>query len=290
VRKLSYLILFLVLVTMSGCINNKEKVNYPKKEIIKNLKYTIVGQKDKKLSAEYIAFYKSIDKYPECTKRRKPSSKRRVPLKHSIRTEVPDEKYKLNIPITFSSKEKNIDCNYKIISLFLRIHRKNDDKYTSFGIYKSDKKGQVSYYGIGDFLQKKRGRIFSQSYDGWRAGKGSKDFSLPSALKTEKNHFLLTEESNFLCKTKWYNYKSVYSRLGDNDFHCTLKINNGEEKDKLQFLSKFHTEATHPSFGADTLKNQTLYINILVDKNASKAYFSKSKPNEPYPFQEVGKK
>jgi len=250
-----------------------------------DIAYTINGKKDSRLEATYIAIYSG-----DC-KEIIPSREGFRPLieTRSVRKskKIEDGNYTINFNEEFFQDKDNWECNYKLNSIIVVVRRNKDKLYSSFGVFSRMQSVQVRYFGSGDYQQKKNGRSFHKVYDGWLRGNGHKKINMPRSLNTYKKHFLLPLNSELSCATKWYKNKRV-AHGKNSDFHCLLKVKDGEGKNALNLPSKHIFEVDDSQFGVDKITNTTLNINILVNNDACRAYKDSYEVDEPYHFIETG--
>jgi len=208
--------------------------------------YTIYGQKDPRLDAWYLATYVSQDPDEECTSKNAFTGGRRFAL--GGRTiKVEDGNYTIEFPIKVTGE--NNDCDYRFRKLELVMKRKHDEELASIHPILSDRQKVSPVY-----WKTKGGEMHNQHLD------------TPPSLFTTKKYFRIPEETTFLCKTFWFEEREF---RGEHQFHCTMQI----DSDVNRTLYEKSPEAywfSHPEFGVDEMKDETMKIDILVDEKNCK--------------------
>jgi len=223
--------------------------------------YTIEGKKDPRLEAWYLATYVSQDPDEECTSKNAFTGGRRFALgSRSIKVE--DENYTIEFPIKVTGE--NNDCDYRFRKLELVMKRKYDKELASIHPILSDEQKVSPIY--------------------WKTKGGAmslKKPDTPPSLFTTKKYFRIADATTFLCKTKWYKSSQ------DSTFHCTMQIDS--DMNRTLYRQKTPTMAvyTHPLFGVDELKDETMKIDILVDEKNCKANLGRDNVNAPDNFREL---
>lgn len=206
--------------------------------------YTITGTKDPRLDATYAATYVSQNLTDDACSYYEGDKGFRRPKIASSRMTVPDGNYTLTLPITLTQEENK--CNYRFAGLELYLRRKYDNELSSIHYILSDKKEVNPIY--------------------WKTKGGAMGFNKPDTpayLKTDKKYFRIAKESTFLCKTFWFEkgrYADAHSQ-----FHCTMQIDNDVNR-MLYQKDPIIYSFSHPEFGVDTIKNETMHIDIMVDE------------------------
>ena len=232
--------------------------------------YTIKGKKDSRLTAKYIASYISTSKSKECSHSNPSTGTRKVDIGTKI-YKIMQENYSIDIPVYLAEDEDN--CGYRFSRIELVIRRLYDDDFYSLHMILNKKpNAQAIYFGH------KGGMSASSS------------IIMPAKLLTDKQFFRIANDTKFLCKTKWYpnrkrgkssRYPSLYD-VNYSTFYCTMQIKDGKNENKFISVNKNNTYVTHPKFGIDEIKNDTLNVDILVDENESYAYTGKEILNDKF--------
>ena len=226
--------------------------------------YTITGTKDKRLDAWYSATYVSQNLEDEACSHYARHKGFRRPKIASRGIGIEDVNYTIKLPITLAEDENN--CNYRFSGLMLIMRRMNDEKLSSIHYILSDQKEVRPVY-----WKTERGESYDPHPD------------TPPSLVTDKKYFRIAKETAFLCKTYWYEYRQ------GSDFHCTMQIGDGLNDNKFIPSRKFKSfvnQVTHPKFGVDEIKDETMKIDILVDEKNCKTV--KNRKVVPDHFREVG--
>ena len=114
----------------------------------------------------------------------------------------------------------------------------------------------------------------------------SPNLDTPAYLQTEKKHFSLAKESTFLCKTFWFEKRRDIE--AHSQFHCTMQINNDINRTLYQ-RDPISYAFSHPEFGVDTIGNNTMHIDIMVDEKGCKANLGRGNINAVDHFRELEK-
>ena len=242
-------LLFMVLILLTGCntMMAEPEVNEEQNQAT----YTITGTKDPRLDAWFLASYVSQDPYAECTYKNIYTGGRRSVLSgRGIKVE--DGNYSIEFPLKVVG-----DCDYRFRKLELVMKRKYDEDLASIHPILSDRKKVRPIYW---------------KTKGGAMGNGSNP-QTPSALFTTKKYFRIAKGTTFLCKTFWFPERRnrTKGRITEahSSFHCTMQINS----DVNRTLYKKAPEAywfSHPAFGVDELKDETMQVDILVDEKNCK--------------------
>jgi hypothetical protein len=239
---------------------------------------TIYGTVDPRLDVSFMSTYRGTNLgRSECSDMNPSSGRRKVKLA-GLSKRVSTTDYNITMPIDYTDAN---DCGYEFVSIDLIMRRKYDSLYSKHnilarGVRLHDGTSYVSpiYYG------KKSGQK--------SAGPNGKERRAPTSFFTDKRYFCLTKESVFLCKTSFMDYPKDYAekresktgrKLLTDEFHCTLQMQYDDEGGDYHYedcwketgnIANLHCNSvTHPNFGMNELKNTTLHINMLVDKNGS---------------------
>lgn len=211
--------------------------------------YTFYGTKDPRLNATFEASYVSTSKSEDCSHRNPTTSTRKVTI-GSKRYPITEEHYRVDIPIYLEENE-NV-CGYRFSRIELVLRRLYDKELYSRHILLSQK--PIAY----------------AIYKGTRGGFGSQaSLIMPARLTTEKRFFRISKKTQYLCRTKFY------PTLKSTDLICFMRIRNGEGKNKFIPINRPETFVTHPEFGVDDIKSETIEVNILADDLGSLAYTGK---------------
>jgi len=258
-------LLFMVLILFTGCNTMMAEPEVDEEQ--NQTTYTITGTKDPRLDAWFLASYVSQDPYEECTYKNIYTGGRRSVLSgRGIKVE--DGNYSIEFPLKVTG-----DCDYRFRKLELVMKRKYDEDLASIHPILSDRQ---------------RVRPIYWKTKGGAMGNGSNP-QTPSALFTTKKYFRIAKGTTFLCKTLWFaeRKKNTKYHLEESvNFHCTMQIDN----DVNRTLYKKAPEAywfSHPEFGVNELKNETIKIDILVDEKNCKANLSRKQRSLPDHFREM---
>lgn len=205
---------------------------------------TIHGTVDPRLDVSFMSTYRgtNIDRI-ECSDMNPSTGRRKVKLaglsKHITTTD-----YNITMPIDYTDAN---ECGYEFVSIDAVMRRKYDNDLSSIHPILSNKKEVRPIY---------------YKTKGGQMGSGN-TWDAPSVLQTDKKHFSLAKESTFLCKTFWFDKRP--DTEAHSQFHCTMQINNDinrtlYQKDPVSYAS------SHPEFGVDTIRNEMMHIDIMVDE------------------------
>ncbi len=243
--------------------------------------YTFYGEKDRRITATYYARYISTEINEECSSTHLMTGNMRPSLLSSSET-VPDGKYEIDFPIFLEYKYDKNKCGYKFQTLNLTMTRDHIPYLSSMHTILSDKnKSDITYFRT-------------------KGGSGGSGGNIEDRVHffTNKKYFQIADGSNFLCRTRWYEFSQ------DDSFHCVMKIRDGKGANSY-IRSKSNPKSrivTHPEFGVDTIKSTRLEVNIIADDNGSTALLYKHRGkdaynvygnrkrgevNVPYPFQTI---
>jgi len=232
--------------------------------------YTIEGKKDPRLEAFFKVLYVSTGTSEECTKP-KLSTGTRKPVIGARTYAIKDENYSIQIPIALIEDENN--CGYRFARIELVMRRLyDDDLYSLHMILNSKPEAEAIYYG-------RKGGFGGQA-----------SLIMPGKLLTDKTFYRIAKDTRFLCRTEWYppkysdeagklelhrfyKRKGLPETLGDEstDFHCVMQIGDGTGENAFIPTNPQKTFVKHPSLGIDTLKNETLHVDIIADDEGSRA-------------------
>ena len=214
-----------------------------------NAVYTIEGNKDPRLQATFLATYISTSKTKACSHRNPSTATRKVNI-GSKSYPITEENYHIEIPVYLEENEN--ECGYRFSRIELMLRRQYDNELYSRHILLSNApKIHAIYYG---------------DKTGIRGG-GANPL-LPGTLFTDKRYFRIAKHTQYVCRTEYYAWK--YS----SGFYCFMQIRDG--KGENQFIQPTqYSRVTHPEFGIDEIKSDTLHVDILADDDGSKAYTGK---------------
>jgi len=210
--------------------------------------YTIEGKKDPRLSARFIVSYISTGTSKECTTR-KLSTGTRKPMIGARVFEVKDENYSVQIPIALEEDENNCGYRFERIELVMR-RLYDDDLYSLHMILNRKPEAYTIYYG---------------HKGGFGGGSG---LEMPAKLQTDKTYYRIAENTRFLCRTEWFP-KKIYEE--HSVFYCVMQIGDGKKKNAFIYPDPHSSYAKNSALGVDTLKNETLHVDIIADDEGSMA-------------------
>ena len=223
--------------------------------------YTFTGQKDARLDADYIVTYVSTSDSEACTQLQLATGTKKALLGRQLYA-VKDGSYRVEIPLYLKEDENN--CGYRFRRIELMMRRKNDDDlYSQHIILDSTQEGMAIYYG----------------HKGGMGGKAS--LEMPAILSTDKKHYRIAADTKFFCSTHWYEYRK------GSTFHCRMQIGDGRGENRFISTNEQNTCVTHPKFGIDAVKSETLHVDILVDDEGCRATMGKDRPNVKDHFREL---
>ncbi|MCV6628574.1 MAG: hypothetical protein OIF50_01815, partial [Flavobacteriaceae bacterium] len=209
--------------------------------------YTIQGKKDPRLAATFLASYVSTSRSEACSYKQATTSSRKVRIADKAYP-VSEENYRIQIPIFLEDSET--ECGYRFSRIELVLKRQYD-------------KNLYSKHIVLD-----RTPMARAIYRGSRGGFGGRaSLQKPAKLTTSKKHFRVSKETNYICITRFYTRIEV-SR--NTTLVCHMEINNGQGENQFIPTNPQRTFVTHPEFGIDQLKNETLTINMIADDKNSK--------------------
>jgi len=211
--------------------------------------YTIEGKKDPRLSAIFIVSYVSTGTSEECTTR-KLSTGTKKPMIGARVFEVKDENYSVQIPIALAEDENNCGYRFRRIELVMR-RLYDDDLYSLHMILNRKPEAEAIYYGD------KSGMMSFPSPD------------MPAKLLTDKTYYRIAESTRFLCRTDWF--PKDHEDEGHSWFHCIMQIGDGTGENAFIYPDPQLRYATNPALGVDTLKNETLHVDIIADDDGCRA-------------------
>lgn len=225
--------------------------------------YTIEGKKDPRLEARYIVSYVSTGISEECTTRKLSTGTRR-PVIGSKVYEVKDENYSVKIPIALTEDENNCGYRFERIELVMR-RLYDDDLYSLHVILNNKPETRVIYYGH-------------------KGGQGSSPSpEMPAKLLTDKTYYRIAENTRFLCRTRWYEDSQ------DSTLHCIMQIGDGTGENAFIYPDPHISYAKNSALGIDTLKNETLHVDIIADDEGSTANMKMEKKIIKDHFRELSK-
>ncbi|MGH1430768.1 MAG: hypothetical protein ACRBB4_06580 [Neptuniibacter sp.] len=206
--------------------------------------YTIQGKKDPRLTATFLASYVSTSRSEACSYKQATTASRKVRIADKAYS-VSEENYRIEIPIFL--KENETECGYRFSRIELVLQRNYDNSlYSKHIVLDKTPKARAIYRG---------------SRGGFGGANGPNH---PAKLTTSKKYFRVATETNYICMT-WF-----YSRRDHTGLVCRMQIRNGEGKNKFIPINPQKTVVTHPEFGTDQIKSETLIINMLADDENSK--------------------
>jgi hypothetical protein len=225
--------------------------------------YTIEGKKDPRLDAVYRVLYVSTGTSEECTTR-KLSTGTRKPVIGSKVYEVKDGNYSIKIPIALEEDENNCGYRFERIELVMR-RLYDDDLYSLHMILNRKPEARAIYFGR-------------------KGGQGSTPSpEMPAKLLTDKTYYRIAENTRFLCRTRWYEDSQ------DSTLHCVMKIGEGMGENALIYPDPHISYAKNSALGVDTLKTETLHVDIIADDEGSTANMKMEKSIIKDHFRELAK-
>ena len=211
--------------------------------------YTIEGKKDPRLQATFLATYISTSKSPACSRRNPTTATRKVNI-GSKRYPITEENYRIEIPVYLEENES--ECGYRFSRIELMLRRQYDnDLYSRHILLANSPKVEAIYYGYKTGI---RG--------------GGKNPMMPGTVFTEKRHFRIAKQTQYICGTEYYAWKH------SSGFYCFMQIRDGKGENKFIRPTPY-SRVTHPEFGINGIKSDTLHVDILADDAGSKAYTGK---------------
>lgn len=211
--------------------------------------YTIKGKKDPRLEARYIVSYVSTSTSKECTSQKLSTGTKR-PAIGSRTYAIKDENYSVKIPIALTEDENNCGYRFERIELIMR-RLYDDDLYSLHMILNKKPEAYTIYYG----------------YKGGFSHEGG--LEMPAKLLTDKTYYRIAENTRFLCRTDWFPkdyWDEEHSRL-----HCIMQIGDGMGANAFVYPDPHISYAKNSALGVDTLKNETLHVDIIADDAGSTA-------------------
>ena len=214
--------------------------------------YTFQGVKDPRLSAKFIVRYIGSKESEECMNLRLTTGTKRPVMADQV-YDVPDGNYSITMPVALEDDVNN--CGYQFRRIELALRRKYDDERYSLHVLLDTNPTRVSaiYYG------KKSG--FG----------GTTSLEMPSELRTDKKHYRIADETTFLCATKWFEDDEYAS------FFCRMQIGDGEGDNRFVRINESQTVVTHPRFGINEIKSETLHLDIQVEEERCTKFTLKRK-------------
>ena len=213
--------------------------------------YTFEGKKDPRLVATFSVIYVGTSKSRDCTVA-KPTTATRRPAIGFKNYPVREENYRIQIPVY--QQETDGQCGYKFSAIELTLRRKNDgDRYSRHIILDTKQKVSPIYYG-------RRGGI----------GGGGRNPLTPSRFYTDRKYFRIATETNYLCRTKFY------ERLNGTTFYCFMQIRDGQGQNQFIWPTKY-SRVTHPELGIDEIENETFQVDFIADDQGSEIYLGRGK-------------
>jgi len=226
--------------------------------------YTIEGKKDPRLQATFLATYISTSKSPECSHMNPATGTRKVNI-GSKRYPVTEENYRVEIPVYLEENEN--ECGYRFSRIELIVRRQYDNElYSSHILLDSQPKVGAIYYGTKTGM----------------SGGGANPL-LPANIFTDKRYFRIAKETQYICRTKWYAYD------GHTTFHCFMQIRDGKGENQFVHPYEGRKTVTHPEFGIDEIRSETLHVDILADDTGSKANLNRDNVNAQDHFRTLPK-
>jgi len=236
--------------------------------------YTIEGTKDPRLQAKYKVSYVSTGTSEECTTRKASTATKRPAIASRV-YEVKDANYSIQIPIALEEDEENCGYRFRRIELVMR-RLYDDDLYSLHMILNSKPYARTIYYG-------RKGGMGGQA-----------SLVMPAKLTTDKTFYRIAEDTRFLCRTEWFPKKvKIYEE--HSIFHCVMQIGDGRGANAFIPTNPQKTYVKHPALGVDTLKNETLHVDIIADDDGCRAignggkkdYFRTLPKPEPSIFKSI---
>jgi len=210
--------------------------------------YTIQGKKDPRLTATFLASYVSTSRSEACSYKQATTASRKVKIADKAYT-VTEENYRIQIPIFLEDSET--ECGYRFSRIELVLRRQYDNNLYSKHIVLD------------------RTPMARAIYRGSRGGFGGRaSLQKPAKLTTSKKHFRVSTETNYKCETMFFSTKKDVSR--NTTMTCYMEIKNGQGENQFIPINPQRTFVTHPEFGIDQLKSETLTINMIADDKNSK--------------------
>ena len=247
IYKIAAICLSSLLIVLVIAANNTEQVAQPATpaaDAEDAIVYTIQGKKDPRLTATFLASYISTSRSEACSTKQVTTSSRKVRIADKAYP-VTEENYQIRIPISLAENET--ECGYRFSRIELVLQRNYDN----------------SLYSRHIILD--RTPIARAIYRGSRGGFGGTNGpEYPAKLTTSKKYFRVATETNYICMT-WF-----YSRRERTGLVCHMQIKNGGGKNKFIPTNPQKTVVTHPEFGTDQIKNETLTINMIADDKSSR--------------------
>lgn len=223
--------------------------------------YTIEGKKDSRLEAVYRVLYVSTGTSEECTTRKLSTGTKKPTIGSKVYA-VKDENYSIQIPIALEEDDNNCGYRFERIELVMR-RLFDDDLYSLHMILNNDPEAQVIYYG-------------HKSGFGGESG-----LEMPAKLLTDKTHYRIAENTRFLCRTEWTpkirlpilgaNGKVEWKDSENTSFNCVMKIGDGIGANAFIYPDPHISYAKNSALGVDTLKNETLHVDIIADDDGCRA-------------------
>jgi hypothetical protein len=187
--------------------------------------------------------------------------------------DVKDENYSIKIPIALEEDENNCGYSFRRIELVMnRLY--DDDLYSLHILLDSYPEARAIYFGR-------------------RGGMGSEPAQdMPAKLLTDKTYYRIAKDTKFLCRTRWFppkTFKSEEERLEmerlnskrgipknfgfeeATELHCIMQIGNGKGENMFIYPDPQLRYATNPELGVDTLKSETLLVDIIADDEGCRA-------------------
>lgn len=223
--------------------------------------YTLNGQKDPRLDAEYELTYIAKNKDKECTEKQGNSL---IPKTKKETFKVNDKAYDLRITVNTTPKEDD-KCAYEFQSLNLIVKRLYDEEnYNQFpvvGRYPSSSPWQKGNWAIP---------VYNGTKDGTTIPFGffNKRDKIPYAYRSDENYFRLLYQTRFYCMTSRTD-ESTHA-----EFMCLMDISDSLYRYQPCDSSspKVQDECGtvhHSQFEINRLIDQTFTIDIIADDSQS---------------------
>jgi hypothetical protein len=95
---------------------------------------------------------------------------------------------------------------------------------------------------------------------------------LPGTLFTDKRYFRIAKQTKYICRTKYY------VRMHSTSLYCFMQIRDGVGANQFIRPTQY-SRVTHPEFGIDEVKSDTLHVDIVADDLGSKANLNRDNVN-----------
>lgn len=216
--------------------------------------YTIEGKKDPRLQATFLATYISTSKSEACSHRNPSTATRKVNI-GSKQYPITAENYRIQIPVYLEENEN--ECGYRFSRIELILRRQYDNElYSSHILLGNQPKVEAIYYGTKTGMSG-----------------GGKNPLMPANIFTDRRYFRIAKQTQYICRTEWY--PRLNHGIGDTSLYCFMQIRDGKEENQFVHPYEGRKTVTHPEFGIDEIRSDTLHVDILADDLGSKAYTGK---------------